>query len=83
MDPHHYPHQTFNPRQFYGPTPPPQKFYRPTPPTSPAPKIDPRYPRYLADSKFNCCLEIQSEIAARISIYTLNLLKLPSNQVHI
>ena len=32
---------------------------------------------------FNCCLEIQSKKAARISVCTLNSLKLLSNQIHI
>ena len=35
------------------------------------------------NDKFNCCLENQSKTAARISVSTLNPLKLPSNQIHI
>ena len=35
------------------------------------------------NKKFNCCLEIQSKMTARISICTLNSLKVSSNQIHI
>ena len=56
MDPPHprYPRQTFNPRQFYGSTPPTPKL-RPTSPTNkllqthattpPTPELDPCHPR--------------------------------------
>ena len=35
------------------------------------------------NGKFNPCLDIQSKMAASISIFTLNTLKLPSNQIRI
>ena len=35
------------------------------------------------NTKFNCCLKIQSKTNARISIYTLNSLTLALNQIHI
>ena len=67
MDPPHprYPRQTFNPRQFYGPTPPTPKF-RPTPPTPffdlrqnfmdprhPRQNFDPRHPHHFCDPRQN------------------------------
>ena len=35
------------------------------------------------NNKFNRCYEIQSKMAPRISICTLNPLKLPSNEIYI
>ena len=54
---------------------------------SPRGLVNPSTPTFgsinLTENKFNCCLEIQSKMAARISICTLNPLKLHSNQIHI
>ena len=48
--------------------------------------VNPNFSLYQSDtnnSKFNFCLEIQSKTVTRISISTLNPLKLPWNQIHI
>ena len=48
--------------------------------------VNPSTPTFNPDrnnGKFNFCLEIQPEMAARISIFTLYPLKLPANQIHI
>ena len=46
--------------------------------------VNPKFRQYQSkrnNKKFNCCLGIQSEMAVRICIYTLNPLKLPANQI--
>ena len=48
--------------------------------------VNPNFRQYQPDTKngkFNFCLEIQPEMAAKISISTVNLLKSPSNQIHV
>ena len=45
--------------------------------------VNPSILTYRKNKKFNCFLEIQSKKAARISICTLDPLKLSSNQIHI
>ena len=42
-----------------------------------------QYQLYKNNDKLNCCLDIQPKTAARISIFTQNPFKLPSNQIHI
>ena len=42
-----------------------------------------QYQSYRNSDIFNCCLEIRPKLVARISMCTLNTLKLLSNQVHI
>ena len=47
--------------------------------------VNPNFRQYQSDrnnNKFNCCLRNYSEMATRISICTLNPLKLRSNQIH-
>ena len=38
-----------------------------------------QYQFYRSNDKFNCCLEVQLKMAARISIFTLIPLNLPAN----
>ena len=48
--------------------------------------VNPKYWQCQSDRNndtFNCYLEFESKMAARISICTLNPLKLPSNKIHI
>ena len=55
-------------------------------PLWPCKSVNPNFQQYQSDrniNKFNCFLEIQSKMTARISVWTLNTLKLPSNQIHI
>ena len=42
-----------------------------------------QYQSYRSNDKFNCCLEIKSKMAARVSVCTLNPLNLLANQAHI
>ena len=51
-------------------------------PAWPGKSVNPNFPQYQSyrnNGKFNCSLKIQSKAAARISVCTLNPLKLPSN----
>ena len=55
-------------------------------PSWPGKSVNPNFRQhqsYRNNDKFDSCLEIQSKTAARISISTLNPLKLLSNQIHI
>ena len=48
--------------------------------------VNPKLWQYQSDrnnNKFNCCLEIESKMSARISICTLSPLKLHSKQIDI
>ena len=48
--------------------------------------VNPKLWQYQSDRNndtFNCCLEVESKMAARISICTLSPLKLHSRQSHI
>ena len=55
-------------------------------PMWPGKSVNPNFWQYQSDrnnDKFTCCLESQSKMTARISIFTLNSLKLPSSQIQI
>ena len=55
-------------------------------PLWPGKSVNSNFPQYQSDrnnNKFNCCLEIQSKKAARISICSLNPSKLNSNEIHV
>ena len=55
-------------------------------PLRPGKFVNPNFWQYQPDrsnDEFDCCLEIKSKRTARNSAFTLNLLKLPSNQTHI
>ena len=55
-------------------------------PLWPGKPVNPNFPQYQSyrnNDKFNSCLEIQSKTDARISVFTLKPLTLPSNQIQI